>query len=77
MLSDRVSLLKPSPTLALTAKVAELRRNGEQIVSFAAGEPDFGTPASVCEAGIEAIRAGYTRYTAGAGIPQLREAIAA
>lgn len=77
MLSERVSLLKPSPTLALTAKVAELRRNGEQIVSFAAGEPDFGTPASVCEAGIEAIRAGYTRYTAGAGIPQLREAIAA
>ena len=77
MLSERVSLLKPSPTLALTAKVAELRRNGEEIVSFAAGEPDFGTPASVCEAGIEAIRAGHTRYTAGAGIPQLREAISA
>jgi aspartate aminotransferase len=76
MLSQRVAGLKPSPTLSLTAKVAELKRQGEDIVSFGAGEPDFGTREEVCEAGIEAIRSGKTRYTAGAGIPELRAAIA-
>jgi len=76
MLSERVSLLKPSPTLALTAKVAELRKCGEDIISFGAGEPDFGTPRPICEAGIQAIRDGHTRYTASAGIPELRSAIA-
>jgi aspartate aminotransferase len=76
MLSQRVAGLKPSPTLSLTAKVAELKRQGEDIVSFGAGEPDFGTPTEVCEAGIEAIYSGKTRYTAGAGIPELRAAIA-
>lgn len=76
MLSDRVSLLKPSPTLALTAIVAELRKCGEDIISFGAGEPDFGTPGPICEAGIQAISDGHTRYTASAGIPQLRTAIA-
>lgn len=62
--------------MALTAKVAELRSRGEDIVSFGAGEPDYGTPEEVCEAGIQAIRDGKTRYTAGAGIPELRAAIA-
>jgi|SRR5687768_14092154 len=76
MLSQRVAGLKPSPTLSLTAKVAELRGQGENIISFGAGEPDFNTPEEVCEAGIEAIRTGKTRYTAGAGIPELRTAIA-
>ena len=76
MLSQRVAGLKPSPTLALTAKVNELKRQGEDIVSFGAGEPDFDTPDPVCEAGIQAIRSGKTRYTAGAGIPELRTAIA-
>ena len=76
MLSQRVAGLKPSPTLSLTAKVAELRKQGEDIVSFGAGEPDFGTPEDVCDAAIEAIRSGKTRYTAGAGIPELRSAIA-
>jgi aspartate aminotransferase len=76
MLSHRVAGLKPSPTLSLTAKVAELRKQGQDIISFGAGEPDFGTPEEVCEAGIEAIRSGKTRYTAGAGIPELRSAIA-
>lgn len=76
MLSHRVAGLKPSPTLSLTAKVAELKKQGQDIISFGAGEPDFGTPEEVCEAGIEAIRSGKTRYTAGAGIPELRAAIA-
>jgi aspartate aminotransferase len=76
MLSQRVAGLKPSPTLALTAKVADLRRRGEDIVSFGAGEPDYGTPTEVCEAGIKAIRDGKTKYTASAGIPELRSAIA-
>jgi len=76
MLSKRVAGLAPSPTLALTAKVAELRSRGENIVSFGAGEPDYGTPDEVCEAGIRAIRDGKTRYTASAGIPELRTAIA-
>src|SRR5688572_17701634 len=76
MLSQRVAVLKPSPTLSLTAKVAELRKQGEDIISFGAGEPDFGTPEEICEAGIAAIRSGKTRYTAGAGIPELRSAIA-
>lgn len=76
MLSQRVAGLKPSPTLALTAKVAELRSRGEDIVSFGAGEPDYGTPEEACEAGIKAIRDGKTRYTAGAGIPELRAVIA-
>ncbi len=76
MLSQRVAGLKPSPTLSLTAKVAELRKQGEDIISFGAGEPDYGTPEEVCEAGIKAIRDGKTRYTASAGIPELRAAIA-
>jgi aspartate aminotransferase len=76
MLSQRVAGLKPSPTLSLTAKVAELKKQGQDIVSFGAGEPDFGTPEEVCDAGIEAIRGGKTRYTAGSGIPELRAAIA-
>ena len=76
MLSERVAGLKPSPTLALTAKVNELKRQGKNIISFGAGEPDFDTPSPVCEAGIQAIRSGKTRYTAGAGIPELRAAIA-
>lgn len=76
MLSQRVAGLKPSPTLALTSKVAELRRQGADIISFGAGEPDFGTPEEVCEAAVRAIRDGKTRYTSGAGIPELRAAIA-
>ena len=76
MLSERVAGLKPSPTLSLTAKVAELRKRGEDIISFGAGEPDYGTPQEICEAGVRAIHDGKTRYTASAGIPELRAAIA-
>lgn len=75
-LSARVRALKPSETLALGARARELRAQGHSVISFAAGEPDFDTPEDVREAGVQAIRAGHTRYTAVAGVPELRAAIA-
>jgi len=76
-LSNRVQLVKPSATLAITAKAAELRASGRNIISLSVGEPDFDTPQAACEAGIEAIRSGFTRYTAVPGIPELRQEVAA
>jgi len=73
--STRVRALKPSETLALGARARELRAQGHSVISFAAGEPDFDTPEDVREAGIQAIRAGHTRYTAVGGVPELRAAI--
>ena len=75
-LSDRVSRVRPSPTLAVTAKAAELRAAGRDIISLGAGEPDFDTPAHIRKAAMDAIDAGFTRYTAVEGIVELREAIA-
>jgi len=75
-LSARAAALKPSETLALSARARELRARGESVISFAAGEPDFDTPVHIQEAAIEAIRAGHHRYTAVAGVPELRAAIA-
>jgi len=77
LLSERAGAIKRSPTLALTARVAQLRREGADIISFGAGEPDFPTPEYIAEAGITAIREGYTRYADSAGFPELREAISA
>ncbi|NGP54628.1 pyridoxal phosphate-dependent aminotransferase [Thioalkalivibrio sp. XN8] len=74
-LSERITRVKPSPTMAVTAKAAELKRAGKDIIGLGAGEPDFDTPAHIREAAIEAIRAGRTRYTAVEGILELREAI--
>jgi len=76
-LSARARALKPSETLALSARARELRARGESVVSFAAGEPDFSTPAHVQEAAIQAIRAGHHHYTPVSGVPELRAAIAA
>jgi len=76
-LSHRVQQVKPSATLAITAKAAELRAAGRDILSLSVGEPDFDTPKAACKAGIEAIRSGFTRYTAVPGIPALRQEIAA
>lgn len=76
-LSDRVNRVKPSLTLVITAKAAELRRAGRNIISLGAGEPDFGTPEHIKAAGIEAIEKEHTRYTAVDGIPELKEAIIA
>jgi aspartate aminotransferase len=71
-----VRALRPSETLALSARARELRAKGEKVVSFAAGEPDFDTPVHIQEAAIEAIRGGHHRYTDVGGVPALRAAIA-
>jgi len=76
-LSIRVQQIKPSATLAITAKAAEMRAAGKSVISLSVGEPDFETPQAAREAGIEAIKTGFTRYTAVAGIPELRKAVAA
>ena len=74
-LSLRAGVVKPSPTLGITAKANAMRAEGIDVVSFAAGEPDFNTPGQICEAAIDAIHAGMTKYTPSAGIPLLRKAI--
>ncbi|WP_457573400.1 pyridoxal phosphate-dependent aminotransferase [Desulfolithobacter sp.] len=74
-LADRVLQIPPSPTLAVNAKAKALKAAGADILNFSVGEPDFDTPAHVCEAGKKAIDEGHTRYTAVPGIPELREAI--
>jgi aspartate aminotransferase len=76
-LSDRVNRVKPSLTLVITAKAAELKRAGKDIISLGAGEPDFDTPEHIKAAGIAAIQNGQTRYTAVDGTPELKEAIRA
>nr|MBK7066596.1 pyridoxal phosphate-dependent aminotransferase [Deltaproteobacteria bacterium] len=75
-LADRLSVVVPSATLAINARAQELRAKGIDIISFGAGEPDFDTPTNIREAGIAAIEAGRTRYTAVSGIAELRAAIA-
>ncbi len=75
-LSQRVQRIKPSPTLAITARAAQLRAEGKDIIGFGAGEPDFDTPEHIKQAAIEAIRQGFTKYTAVAGILPLRQAVA-
>jgi aspartate aminotransferase len=76
-LADRVQRVKPSPTLAVTARVAELRAAGKDIIGLGAGEPDFGTPEHISAAAIGAINDGFTRYTAVDGTPGLKKAIIA
>ena len=74
-LSDRVQRIKPSPTLAITAKAGELRAQGKDIIGLGAGEPDFDTPDHIKHAAIEAINAGKTKYTPVDGTPGLKKAI--
>lgn len=75
--SKRVQRVKPSPTVALTGRVAQLKAEGKDIISLGAGEPDFDTPTHIAEAGIEAIRKGFTRYTPVEGNADLKDAIIA
>lgn len=75
MLSDRVRQLKPSPTLAVTQRAAELRAQGKDIVGLGAGEPDFDTPEHIKQAAKDAIDRGETKYTAVDGTPALKNAI--
>jgi len=66
--SRRVQRVKPSPTLAVTARAARLKAEGKDVIGLGAGEPDFDTPAHIAQAGIDAIRTGFTRYTNVDGI---------
>ncbi len=75
-LAQRVVNLKPSPTLAVDAKAKALKAQGADIINLSAGEPDFDTPDHIKDAAIEAIKAGFTKYTPVAGIVELRQAIA-
>ncbi|WP_022950092.1 pyridoxal phosphate-dependent aminotransferase [Methylohalobius crimeensis] len=75
-LSQRVNRIKPSPTLAITARAAAMRAEGHDVIGLGAGEPDFDTPEHIKQAAIEAIRAGMTKYTPVDGIPSLKQAVA-
>jgi len=75
-LANRVQRIKPSPTLAITAKAGELRAAGRDVIGLGAGEPDFDTPEHIKAAAVEAINQGQTRYTPVDGIPELKSAVA-
>lgn len=75
-LSDRAGLLKPSPTLAMTSRAKAMKSQGRDVISFAAGEPDFNTPDEICSAAVRALGEGQTKYCASSGLPQLREVVA-
>jgi aspartate aminotransferase len=68
--------VQPSATMAVEGRVQEMRRAGENVIGFGAGEPDFPTPDAIKDAGIEAISSNFSKYTATGGMPQLKEAIA-
>lgn len=74
-LSKKAQAVKPSSTLAITAKANELKAKGLDVVGFGAGEPDFNTPENICDAAIHAIHAGFTKYTPAAGTVELKQAI--
>lgn len=76
-LSKRAQAIKPSPTLAVTAKAAKLKSEGKDIIGLGAGEPDFDTPQHIKDAAITAINAGFTKYTQVGGTPGLKKAIIA
>jgi aspartate aminotransferase len=77
MLAKRLATLAPSATLAVQARARELKRQGVDVISFGAGEPDFDTPERVKDAAIQAMRRGQTKYTEVGGIPELRAAACA
>jgi len=76
-LSKRVQAIKPSPTLAVTARASKLKAEGKDIIGLGAGEPDFDTPQHIKDAAIAAINNGFTKYTAVGGTPSLKQAIVA
>lgn len=75
MISKRAQTVSPSETLQISAKAKELSRQGKSIISLSAGEPDFKTPAHICDAAIKAINEGFHGYTMNTGMPELRQAI--
>ena len=76
MLSNKAKAISPSPTLAIDAKFKQMKANGEDVVGFGCGEPDFDTPQHIKDAAIEAINNGMTKYTPAAGTLELRKAVA-
>ena len=74
-LSNRVQAIKPSPTLAVTARAAQLKAEGKDIIGLGAGEPDFDTPQHIKDAAIDAINKGLTKYTPVGGTPGLKQAV--
>ena len=77
LISQSLSRIKPSATIAVTTKARELKAAGMDVIGLGAGEPDFDTPENIKEAAIRAIQAGQTKYTAVDGIPELKQAICA
>ena len=75
MIADRLSRIKPSPTIAVSTKAAELKAAGHDVIGLGAGEPDFDTPEHIKEAARMALANGKTKYTAVDGIPELKQAI--
>ncbi len=73
--ADRVHKVKPSFTLEMTSRAAELKHSGHDVISFSAGQPDFNTPENIIEAAKVAMDDGYTKYTAGSGMIELRNAV--
>ena len=74
-LAERLKKINPSSTLAITSKAKKLKAEGKDIISLAAGEPDFDTPDFIKDAAIEAIKSGFTKYTPTTGIPDLKKCI--
>lgn len=74
-LSKKAQAVKPSSTLAITAKAKQSRAEGKDVVGFGAGEPDFNTPENICDAAIQAIREGHTKYTPASGTVSLKQAV--
>lgn len=74
-LSVKAQAVKPSSTLAITAKAKELKQSGVDVVGFGAGEPDFNTPKNICDAAVKAIETGFTKYTPASGTNELKAAI--
>lgn len=75
LLSQKALSIKPSPTISITTKALELKKAGIDVISLSVGEPDFNTPANICEAAKTAMNSGKTKYTAVDGIPELKKAI--
>src|SRR5260370_14366355 len=75
-ISERAAQLTPSLTLSIDSKAKAMKAEGIDVCGFGAGEPDFDTPEHIKAAAIEALQAGFTKYTPSAGIPELRAAIA-
>src|SRR6058998_2537312 len=75
-ISKRAASLTPSLTLAIDSKAKQMKAEGQDVVGFGAGEPDFDTPQHIKDAAVKALAEGFTKYTPSAGIPELRQAIA-